>query len=316
MPKKKVTKKKETPMTEEASNRAKSVGRGMPKRTKKPVEKPEFLQKGPQKSLSSTDLFTELFEEDMGIEEFELPSRGIPYGWDSGFIKIRPYSTKEQKLIASINKNNYNVVLNKLMSACIVYPSAKEFPVTEYTIGDGVAILFWLRVSSWNPTYQYTGVVCDECGKKNSKIVEYDLTKLDFAYLDEKPPEPVEVKLNDRVTVYINLLRRSDELEAQRVLKRLEKMELVREGDEWIQKYITCTDSIEIDGAPYEGGTDFISLMKFYEKVPSRHLEKIDEVHKKYIHGVNTSIQYTCPFCGFEDEKMLPLDPSFFFQGL
>ena len=307
--------KKETAMSQESQERATSVG-GMPKRASKPVESPEFLSKGPQRSLSSKDLFSEIFEEDMRVEEFDLPSRGLPYNWESGTIKIRPYQTSEQKIISTLNKNNYNMVLNKLMSACIVYPSPKEFPVTEYTIGDGVAILFWLRVSSWNPLYQYSGIVCDDCGKKNIKVIEFDLTTLDFAYLEEKPPEPIEVKINDRVNVFVNLLRRKDELEAQRIVKRLEKIEMMREGDEWLQKYVTCTDSIEIDGMPYEGSMDHISLMKFYEQMPSRHLEKIDKVHEKYIHGIKTAIDYVCPFCDSESEKMLPLDPSFFFQGL
>lgn len=315
MPREKTT-KKETPVEELPTDVQKRISGTMPKRSRGPVEKPEFLKQRKQSMPGDTPIFTELFEDDMRVEELDLPSRGYPYGWDSGKIKIRPYQTSEQKIISTINDKNYNNVITKIMNACIIDPSPSEFPTGEYTLGDMVAILFWLRVNSWSPTYEYTGVTCSECGRKNNKNIEYDLTKVDFKYLDEIPPEPVEVKLNDRVVVYIRMLRRKDELESERILKRLENMKMQSEGDEFLQKYITCTEGIEIDGAPYEGNLDYITLMKFYEKVPSKHLEKIDDVHVRYIHGVSSIINYECPFCGIESEKLLPLTPDFFFQGL
>lgn len=311
--KKSPTQKEELP--KEVQERETVVsGGGLPKR-KKPVERPEFLTKQ-QNRMSGQDLFSELFEDDLRVGELELPSNGLPYKWESGVIQIRPYSTAEQKIITTISSKNYNTIINKLMSSCIVHPSPKDFPVTEYTTGDAIAILFWLRVNSYDPIYKYTGIVCPVCGKKNTREITYDLTKIKFHYLEERPPEPIEVVVNDRVTVYVNLLRRRDELESERIVRRLEKMGVSSEGDDWLQKYITCTEEIEIDGIPYEGNLDDITLMKFYEKMPSKQLAKIDEVHEKYAHGIDTRIDYVCPFCKAESENLIPVGPNFFFLGL
>ena len=218
-----------------------------------------------------------------------LPSKGLPYKDKEGKVpttKIRPMKVKDEKLIAEMTGNNFEVRFLQLIRNTVRGIDAKEM-----TIGDRLYCILWLRINSYSPKYAIE-FNCLSCNKRI--LNEFDLSKLTVLELPKDYHEPMEAILEDAGDkIQLRLLRVTDEMEiAQKVASG--------NDEEWILRYAYSI----------VGSMTVPERIKYILGLTSRDFSIIRGYQEIFNHGVDFRQSYTCPDCGATEVLDIPFRPG------
>lgn len=237
------------------------------------------------------------------VTDVELPSRAVIYDNDlvPPIVKIRPMTTKEEKILYGSNSAN---ALDIVIKNCVVEP--KTLNLSHLIVPDKYAILVALRIISIGDLYPVKHK-CEHCGEVND--IDIMLSELKVNYLGDDFQEPYEIKLESiNSVVGIKLLRGRDLDAVDEMVKKIKrKSKQAFVGDMGytfrLAKYIQ-----EIDGK----AVTFDKALKFVESWTMRtSLEFRDAIENIEV-GHDLDIVRECMYCGMDMEFSLPFTAEFF----
>lgn len=230
-------------------------------------------------------------------EEFELPSRGLPYNeknpLSKGKIHIRPWITSEEKILDKFDRGNFFNVIKKLIQNAVV----EKIDIDEMTDADVFFVLYWLRVITYGPTYKIDRE-CPECGSKISvtvNIQDYPIKYLE-EYKDEFELElPVsKIKLRMKFPKFGSLIEATESKHSD-----LYKMGIKMSPE--IYRYALCTEEMTLPNETKDILTkadDFnLMLNKIWPMLPAGDLVEIKQYLAKFDHGYTENATSQCPEC-------------------
>jgi hypothetical protein len=242
----------------------------------------------------------------------ELPSRGKLYSnpaLKDGWIHIREYCAPEESLIAQMNKENIQQVINSLLDSCIKGDGIKA---EELTSEDALYLLYWLRANSYGPMYDIE-VTCPhrDCGfGPDTHTVNLSMLKVN--YFDNEVEEPLVLTLpKTKLQVHIMCLRRSMEIKAaKRVPVVLQWRNYRGDPTDLLKRAYSISKVIASDGQEITNRLDIEKLC--LQILPSSDSLYIDKHLEKFLHGVDVRTEVTCRQCERTIYTIVPPGPEFF----
>lgn len=230
-----------------------------------------------------------------------LPIETLPsnYKFYSGKkIFARPMNVSEVKLLASMDENNYNQVMNDVLKKTI-----RGIEVDDILVSDKYFLIFWLRANTYRNSGYELDFECASC-EKMSKY-NFDIDVLEIKYLDENlkiDEERVLPNSKDKVTIKFKTIR--DENKVREFAKRTKGT---------ITKYDEEILDVSSNLGTING--EELSVMKKYEYVEKMHpvdfsfvLSLIDLVS----FGVKSEIKAVCNTCKETTPIGVTFRPEFF----
>ncbi len=244
----------------------------------------------------------------------DLPSKGKYYkhipGLKDGIIHIREYSAQEEGLLAHMNRENVQLVLNAMLDNCM---RLEVFKAEDLTTEDAFYLLVWLRANSYGPTYDIE-VTCPhrDCGIEDSYAV--NLSELSVTYLtDDDPTEPVTVVTpRTKMKIEVTCMRRGTEVTAQRRAAQLKQLKGVYKGEisDLLKRAYSIKRVTMQDGSDTTDRVEIEELILRY--LPAGDSLIIDQAIEGFKHGVDVNVQLTCKSCNREIFTVVPPGPEFF----
>jgi len=231
----------------------------------------------------------------------------------SGWVKIRQYAAPEESLMASMNSENSNRVVNDIIDNCLKEGTVK---VEDLTDQDAFYLIVWLRANSYSSAYELS-VICPFCSYEPSpeSLYIYDLANLKVDYLDKEIKEPGEILLpTSGLKVGLVELRRSDIIKARDRLEEVIKYKGIQ-GDpfELIKRARSIKSVFTPDGEQVSDYPTIEELCLYY--LPSKDGLFIDQERREMFgHGVDLNIKVSCDGCGKEIQTRLPATIEEFFR--
>jgi hypothetical protein len=247
------------------------------------------------------------------FQPVELPSKGKLYtnpALKDGWIQIREYCATEEALLAQINRENVQQVLNSILDNCI---KGNDFKTEELTSEDAFYLLVWLRANSYGANYDVE-VTCPrpDCGF-GPDLYTIDLSELSIVYLEDGVQEPLEVTLpKSGLKVHINCMRRGTEVAAQKRLTTVQSWKNIK-GDptDLLKRAYSIQKVTAPDGS--EETTNRLEIEQLCVNIlPAADSVFLDEAIQKFHHGVDIRVQLECRGCNREVHTVVPPGPDFF----
>lgn len=225
-----------------------------------------------------------------------LPSKYKHYSVSN--ILARPLNVSEVKLLASMDSNNYDFIMNDILKR-----STKMIDVGDIFVSDKYFIIFWLRAN----TYKNSGYEMDfQCGtcNKNSKY-NFNVDVLDVEYIKDSVNIDEEKALpNSGDKIVIKYKRIKDETKLKDFIKRSKNT---------ITKY--DEEILDIASSVSKINGEEMSLLNKYEFVEKMHpvdfsflISYIDSVS----FGVKHEIKALCGDCKEVTPIGVTFRPEFF----
>lgn len=247
-------------------------------------------------------------------EPVELPSRGKLYSKypavQDGWIHIRQYAAPEEALLAQINRENVQQVLNSIIDNCL---QKDQIKAEDLTTEDAFYLLVWLRTNSYGPSYDIE-VTCThrDCGM-GPDTYTINLAYLTVNYLEGDVKEPLNITLpTTKLQVEINCMRRKTEMLAQKRQADVKKWQNYP-GDpaELLKRAYSIVKIISPDGS--DETTDILEIEKFCLRfLPSKDSLYLDNQLEYYKHGVDINTTVQCHYCQRDIPVIVPPGPEFF----
>ena len=241
------------------------------------------------KTAKQFNLIENKQEDSSAFLDLKLPSKGLPYKDKDGDIpvtKIRPMRVKDEKLIAEMTGNNFEVRFLQLIRNTVRGIDAKEM-----TIGDRLYCILWLRINSYSARYAIE-FNCLSCSKRI--LHEFDLSKLTVLELPDDYHEPMTAILEDDGNdIQLRLLRVKDEMEIAQKMASGEK-------DEWLLRYAYSI----------VGSMTVFEKIKYLNNLSSKDFSIIRGYQEIFNHGVDFRQSYNCPDCGATEVLDIPFRPG------
>ncbi len=244
----------------------------------------------------------------------ELPSRGKYYqhipSLREGMVYIREYAAQEEALLAHMNRENVQLVLNEMLNSCM---RLDGFTADDLTTEDAFYLLVWLRSNSYGPTYDIE-VTCPhrDCGHEDTYSV--NLSQLTVNYMmDDDPDEPVHVITpKTRIKIEVNCMRRGTEVQAQRRTAQLKQLKGFYKGEvgDLLKRAYSISRVTMPDGQDTADRLEIEDLILKY--LPAGDSLVIDQAIEGFKHGVDVNIHLTCRSCQREIFTVVPPGPEFF----
>ena len=210
-----------------------------------------------------------------------LPSKGLAYkNVEKDKICIRPFTGKEEMLMAELNVNNVNQKLTAVLKNVLQGIDPKKL-----TTGDAKYIMLWEAINSYTSDF-LLDVTCEQC--LQSSPIKFDLTKINSVELPDEYKEPQNIELSNRV-VNVRLITLEDEISAVDWVKHNKSIYLYNYAKSIVDDKLTMLDKLQM-----------------LEDMSTKDLKLIKDFHKKYEHGPDMLANYTCPLCGNEGKLVLP----------
>jgi len=253
---------------------------------------------------------------------FELPSRGFFYKDGSGTplldakgtIQIRKLSFDEQALLQSQGVD----VIQRISS--IVRKGSqlpKSLSPEKLLITDRMAVLLYIRVLTFGPSYTFTWR-CNACRatvKSTINIVK-DLPEVNPEEIAEKlqakdPPEelvePFTVYLpGEKKHVTLRLLRGDDESEIFKQAKRARLQSM--DSTDPSHAIRMALSIVGVEGENF----DQRKKERFVHKLDGDDALRIEYAIDDREPSIDSRVYLTCSACGAEDERQMPFDAEFF----
>jgi len=218
----------------------------------------------------------------------KIPSKGIVYP-EKIEIGVRTLKGKDEKLVAEISANNFDVKFVQVLKNVLVGVD----PI-ELTLGDRMYLALWQTINSYNKDFTVE-FECPDCWKKGTYVV--DLSTLDNVELSKDFKEPYQVKLPKAgISLNLRLLRVKDLIKVDELAKANQNV--------WLYRYAL---SIVNDKTVWDN-------LEMLENMDVADIAIIRGFHDKFSHGPKMETRYKCPYCGgtgimpvpFRLEMLLP----------
>lgn len=244
----------------------------------------------------------------------ELPSKGKYYqhipSLREGIVYIREYTAREEALLAHMNRENVQPVLNAMLDSCM---KCDGFKAEDLTTEDAFYLLMWLRANSYGPTYDID-VTCPhrDCGHEDTYSV--NLSELTVNYLgDDDPKEPVSVVTpKTNLTIEVVCMRRGTEVQAQKRAAQLKQMKGLYKGEinDLLKRAYSIKTVSMANGQETSDRLEIEDLILRY--LPAADSLVIDQAIEGFRHGVDVNVQLTCTSCNRDIFTVVPPGPEFF----
>lgn len=242
----------------------------------------------------------------------ELPSKGLLYSKDnplsSGWVHIRAYAGPEEALLATMNSQNWYMVINQMLASCI----EEKIDIGLLTNEDAFFILTWLRATSYSPLFDVEATCpFQDCQHAEKYVINLG-TDLTFHQLAEDVTEPLIIELSvTKLTVHLRCMRRNAEVKAQRRQAEITQYRgYLGDPTDLLKRAYSIIKVIAPNG---EETSDILELESLcLEYLPSADSLEIDTAMLKFQHGVDTNISLVCKACERTMYTRLPSGASFF----
>jgi hypothetical protein len=236
-------------------------------------------------------------------ETIDLPSKGLFYPEGSplrsGQIDIKYMTAKHEDILTSANLIQKGIVLDKLMDELIATPGVKS---ADLLLGDLNACMVAARILGYGKDYS-AAMNCPSCGNVVEQNI--DLTQLGT----ENEPEvgslsefTVTLPLS-KATVIVKLLTRGDELNIDKELKALKKLNAEVDSE--------ATTRLKAMIVSVNGDSAKAKIWQFVDSMLVQDARYLREQYRKSIPDVKFSVTIDCS-CGATGQARLPIGVNFF----
>lgn len=231
-----------------------------------------------------------------------LPVEGLPSDYklypEGTKILARPLNVAEVKLLASMNEDNYNFIINDILKRTV-----KGIDVSEILVADKYFIIFWLRANTYkNPGYELD-FECSKCEKISRYSFGTDV--LDVNYIKE------DFDLGSEET--FPLSKDNFTIVAKRIKDENKLAEFMKRNGTSLMKY--DEEILDIASNVNSLNGEELSLAKKYEYVEKMHPEDFSYLIS-YIDsrsfGVKDKVNAVCNDCKGVTPIGVSFRPEFF----
>ena len=247
----------------------------------------------------------------------ELPSKGKLYSNPAikdGWIHIREYAAPEESLLAQMNRENVQQVLNSVLDSCIKGENVKA---EELTSEDAFYLLVWLRANSYGPMYDID-VTCPhrDCAfGPDTHTINLSSFTVNYFTDEDNVEEPLVIELpKTKIKVSLLCLRRETELKAAKRVPIVQQWRGYK-GDptELLKRAYSISKLILPDGEEVTNRLDIEKLC--LQILPSSDSLYIDQQLETFNHGVDVRTEVTCRQCERTIYTIVPPGQDFFRPG-
>jgi hypothetical protein len=234
-----------------------------------------------------------------------LPSMGVFYSGKcpGGKVEITPWTTAQEELHVTYGGRDPYTLIDKLIEGNVRLPSGLTHD--EMLTTDRFFLLYQLRSVSLVSKY----TVIRTCKCKHEHEVQVDIDALKVKVPDEGESEPFDVYLpRSKKTVALRLLRVADEKATREQGKKYSTM-TGGNASSVGTAFTLARQILTIDGESkkFDERRDFVSKLVLLD------LAVIRNAVEKHETGLLTSVEATCPKCGYVDSEWeVPLQETFF----
>lgn len=246
----------------------------------KPIKMIDTLDFDPSKQIKKN--------EEVALTTNHLPIEDLPSKYklypEGTKILARPLNVLEVKLLASMNNNNYNFVMNDILKKTV-----KGINVEDILIEDKHFIIFWLRANTYRNSGYEVDFVCEAC-EKTAKY-HFDVNVLDIEYLkDDFDPNKEIILPNSKDVLTIKLKTISDETKL---------LEFIKRSADGLSKYDKELLNISYSIQSVNGET--LSLLSKYQYLTEKMNPEDFSYFVSYldliVFGVKPEVKVSCNFC-------------------
>lgn len=242
-----------------------------------------------------------------------LPSKGYFYPENSklssGTIEIHRITARHEDILSNTNFLKKGTVLDEFLKAVIATP---EVDLNDLLIGDKNALFIAARKGAYGELYN-TKIKCLECGAESS--VDIDISNLKPVEINwslaKKGENRIPFKLPDSgKLVQISLLTHRDEVDIDRELKALAKFGAQGASPEMTTRLKYMIKSID-------GDSDRAKIKVFVdENMSAKDSLALRRFAREVSPDLDLTFDFTCPACGHQAKKQIPLGPNFFWPNI
>jgi hypothetical protein len=236
-------------------------------------------------------------------ETIDLPSNGVFYPEDSplrsGQVEIKYMTAKEEDILTSPNLIQKGIVLDKLIDSLIVTTGVKA---ADLLVGDLNAVMVAARILGYGKDYEVT-MDCPSCGKLVEQVVNLSELATTNSPEDGNVAEFKIILPISKAEIELKLLSRKDELDIEKELKALKKVNSDIEAE--------ATTRLKAIIGSVNGDTSKATIWKFVDTLLVRDARYLREQYKNLIPDVDFDILVECD-CGANQKGRLPIGPTFF----
>jgi hypothetical protein len=240
-------------------------------------------------------------------KEVELPSQGL-LGYDTKIL-IRPYVTKEIRLLNHIMSPEYDSVLTELLDSCI----KSDVKANDLSSQDRSYLLTWLRINSFSDGHLLKfKTQCPHCEKVQDSVADLSKLKIkklsDTGYTNPLPELPLPGFGEQKVAITLGTITGADEIAIDAYLKS--KLGKKHRKDTWFVRAAQAVRSI--DGI---SDTELNEKVEWMETLPAPAFQLIKEKVESYNFGIDFETKVTCSNndCKEDLDVEIPFRGEFFF---
>lgn len=267
-------------------------------------------------------------------EEIELPSLGLYYNWKSPIVKVRPWGSVVDKILATSRLVQSGQAVDQMIAHSVIFPDG--FEVADLLVGDHIFLLYYLRGITHGNMYEFA--VTAPSGSVNTYI--FDMNELSSTIVRANPSsglEPFEIylphmseQIGRDVNVGVRFMRVGDTQSIARNRAAMNKAVgmssrvTVRDRKKAGQRPAAAKASdIEIDTTVSENlsrmiveimgqKVDRITSSAFIDRLHSSDTAVIRQWLKDNSPGIDPTVNLTDQETGREFQVMLPITEAFF----
>lgn len=225
----------------------------------------------------------------------ELPSkyRLYPEGTE---IYAKPFKTLDVKLLSSLNANNYNEIINEVLSRTIT-----GIPIEDLLVADKLYLIFWIRANTYKDSGYKIEYSCGNC--ENENTAEVSLADFQIKYLNDNYSEDKELTLkisNDVITFHQPRVK--EELRTENCIKQNPRTSF----NEDILNVASLISTINSERVSLSSIYDFLIALE-----PSDYAY-IESYIKHCDFGLDPFVKTTCRHCREENRVAVTFREDFF----
>lgn len=277
-----------------------------------PLSDEEIKQKFLENSFNTGAVET-IAKSDTPTEMIPLPSKGYfyPEGHPlaNGVIEMKYMTAKEEDILSSQSLIKQGVVIDKLLQSLIV----TKINYNDLLTVDKNAIFIAARILAYGADYE-VDVTCPSCGEKSKVVVDLqqfedkelnwdNFTKGQTTHKFTLPISKKELELK--------FLTHGDEKKIEEAVKSAKKLSKITGVDPELStrlKHMIVS---------FDGQTEMNAISKSVDNMLSRDSLALRQYLKEITPDIDTTFEFTCTSCGYEQEKMaLPIGVGFFWPGV
>lgn len=226
--------------------------------------------------------------------EVDLPSNG-KLGYPET-IKYRDVLVRDEKILATATRQNYDRVLNDVLKNLLEEPGQYE----NLAVSDRDFLMLWIWANSYS-SYKTFDVTCPECQAENE--VKVDLTEVNVDELPDDYEEPFPLDISGDRTIALRQMTVGDERRA---------MEFVKKNKEYEPAYVMLVQAIDVGAEmPLKSKVDFVE-----NNLTGRDMAYVRGFHNHFRFGVDSRVDHECSACSEVTRYEIPFSVEFFMPTL